>query len=529
MNDIMNLTKIIRRFTPRQFGLLAGIFCIIGLFSALQISSSVLLSVSLRDAQHNEQRNQMAYMQQAKVDQARISLLAASDLLNRAGVYFMQDKETGSDGSWHSLMDEAQQALRDSQQAWQAWQAMQPPRDEALLNSYQLFFDAIREQADGLVNSQSIDAFFAVPAQAFQADFNDNYARYQQASAQRVAEGRQSLTASLSSLQFLFLLAPVVLLAIAVAVWFAMSRWVIVPLRRLIAHINLLAAGDLSSPPPGVKRFNREMAQLGDSVDTLQQGLQQLVTQVSEATTSMVSNIGSLVQGNQKLYHQSARQAQELKEVTAHIADLETHVEGNSGYARLASSRADEARAMAAGGDRMMETVNASMAAIVERSAEMRGIVAIIDNVAFQTNILALNAAIEAAHAGNQGRGFAVVAREVGLLAHKSSHSTQTIQQLINHSLQGIEDGSKAVTRLEDNLQQVIGLVGNLCSLLNEISVATLSQGDSIHRMTGQLQALNQVAHQTDELVNTASVASQRLHDESGLLLQAVSRFRLPA
>jgi methyl-accepting chemotaxis protein-1 (serine sensor receptor) len=280
-------------------------------------------------------------MQQAKVDQARISLLAASDLLNRAGVYFMQDKETGSDGSWHSLMDEAQQALRDSQQAWQAWQAMQPPRDEALLNSYQLFFDAIREQADGLVNSQSIDAFFAVPAQAFQADFNDNYARYQQASAQRVAEGRQSLTASLSSLQFLFLLAPVVLLAIAVAVWFGMSRWVIVPLRRLIAHINLLAAGDLSSPPPGVKRFNREMTQLGDSVDTLQQGLQQLVTQVSEATTSMVSNIGSLAQGNQKLYHQSARQAQELKEVTAHIADLETHVEGNSGYARLASSRAD--------------------------------------------------------------------------------------------------------------------------------------------------------------------------------------------
>ena len=71
--------------------------------------------------------------------------------------------------------------------------------------------------------------------------------------------------------------------------------------------------------------------------------------------------------------------------------------------------------------------------------------------------------------------------------------------------------------------------MGNLCSLLNEISVATLSQGDSIHRMTGQLQALNQVAQQTDELVNTASVASRRLHDESGLLLQAVSRFRLPA
>ena len=53
----------------------------------------------------------------------------------------------------------------------------------------------------------------------------------------------------------------------------------------------------------------------------------------------MVENIGSLAQGNQKLYQQSARQAKELEEVTAHIASLETHVEGNTGYAKLASSR----------------------------------------------------------------------------------------------------------------------------------------------------------------------------------------------
>ena len=529
----MNLMQIFRRFAqrlmPRQFGLLAGIFCIIALFSALQISSSVLLTLSLSDAQRNDQRNQLALNQQATLDDARISLLAASDLLNRAGVYFMQDKETGSEGSWHSLMDETQSALAASGKAWASWLAMQPRQDEALVNSYQLFFGAIEEQADGLVKTQSIDAFFAVPAQAFQADFNDNYARYQHASSQLAAEGRQRLTSSLSNLQSLFLLAPLLLVAIALMVWFGMSRWVIKPLRSLIAWINQLAAGDLSGQPPAVKRFNREIAELDASIHTLQHGLQQLVMQVSDATTAMVENIGSLAEGNRALYHQSNRQAQELKEVTAHIATLETHVEGNTGYAKLASSRADEARQVAAGGDRMMATVNASMAAIVERSSEMRGIVAMIDNVAFQTNILALNAAIEAAHAGNQGRGFAVVAREVGLLARKSSHSTQTIQELINHSLQGIDDGSQAVTRLEDNLQQVMSLVGNLCSLLNDISVATLSQGESIHQMTRQLQGLNKVARQTDALVNTASEASQRLHDESGLLIQAVSRFRLPA
>ncbi|WP_343645155.1 methyl-accepting chemotaxis protein [Enterobacter sp.] len=529
----MNLTQISRRIAqrllPRQFGLLAGIFCIIGLFSALQLSSSFLLTASLKEAQRNEQRNQLALQQQGSLDRARVSLLAASDLLNRSGVYFMQDKETGSDGSWHSLMDEAQKALDTSLQAWNAWLALAPPKDEALVNSYQLFYGAIKEQAQGLIDAHSIDAFFAVPAQAFQSDFNENYARNRLLSEKQAMQGREALMAQLSGLQTLFLLAPVVLLAIAIAVWFGMVKWVIAPLRRIITHINRLAAGDLSGTPPDVTRGNREIGQLIHSVCTLQEGLQQLVTQVSEATAAMVENIGSLAQGNQKLYQQSARQAKELEDVTAHIAALETHVEGNTGYAKLASARADEARQVAAGGDQMMSTVNASMQTIVDRSSEMRGIVAMIDSVAFQTNILALNAAIEAAHAGNQGRGFAVVAREVGLLARKSSHSTQTIQALINHSLQGIEDGSKAVTRLEDNLQQVTGLVANLSSLLNDISGATLSQGESIHLMTRQLQALNQVSRQTDRLVSEASEASARLHQESGILLQAVSRFHLPA
>lgn len=82
---------------------------------------------------------------------------------------------------------------------------------------------------------------------------------------------------------------------------------------------------------------------------------------------------------------------------------------------------------------------------------------------------------------------------------------------------------------MEDNLQQVTGLVGNLSSLLNEISTATLSRGESIHQMTRQLQALNQVSRQTDLLVSDASEASERLQKQSDLLLQAVSRFRLSA
>lgn len=71
--------------------------------------------------------------------------------------------------------------------------------------------------------------------------------------------------------------------------------------------------------------------------------------------------------------------------------------------------------------------------------------------------------------------------------------------------------------------------MGNLSQLLSDISGATMSQGESIHQMTRQLQGLNQVARQTDALVSEASASSRRLHQESVLLQQAVSRFRLPA
>lgn len=106
----------------------------------------------------------------------------------------------------------------------------------------------------------------------------------------------------------------------------------------------------------------------------MQQGLCALVQQVNDATTAMVENINELAQNNKQLYQQSAKQSEELSSVTSHISLLEMHVEDNSGFAELANQRAVQARDVAAGGDRMMATVNTSMQAIVTRSSEMRGL-----------------------------------------------------------------------------------------------------------------------------------------------------------
>ncbi len=515
----------------KSMGLLSGVICFIALFSLLQLFSTVFISNILRDAKVNLVTGDALHRQQATMDRARLSLLTASDTLNRAGIYYLQDKATGSDGSWHSLLDESLAALQASEQAFARFERLRADAPEApgtLQDSYRLFYDGLKEQAQGL-QGNSIDAFFAVPIQAFQADFNEKYLAYQALNERRGDDVNVRQLAALEQARTFALGALAALALIAVGVWFGVSRWVIAPLRQAIAHLNVLAAGDLSRPLPPGRAFNREMRQLQTSIGHMQGGLQRLVSEVRDAAGGILNGVGRLADGNRQLTAQSAKQDGELQLATEHVRQLAARVEENGQYAQQASQRTEQARQCAGAGERMMQTVNVSMQGIVNQSAEMRGIVALIDSVAFQTNILALNAAIEAAHAGGHGRGFAIVAKEVGLLAQKSSHSTRDIQQLINRSLQQIDQGSQAVDLLTGNLRQIIDLVNKCSALMGDISLASLNQGESIQDVTARIAALNQVARQTGTVVNAVTEASQRLQGESERLEKAMARFRLPA
>jgi len=169
-----------------------------------------------------------------------------------------------------------------------------------------------------------------------------------------------------------------------------------------------------------------------------------------------------------------------------------------------------------------MEQIHAASGKIVD-------IIAVIDGIAFQTNILALNAAVEAARAGEQGRGFAVVAGEVRSLAQRSAAAAKEIKGLIGDSSDRVEAGSRLVKDAGATMEEIVTSVRHVADILNEISSASQEQSAGIQQVNEALTQMDGVTQQNAALVEEAAAASQSLQEQAARLTEAVAVFRLDA
>jgi methyl-accepting chemotaxis protein len=167
-----------------------------------------------------------------------------------------------------------------------------------------------------------------------------------------------------------------------------------------------------------------------------------------------------------------------------------------------------------------MESINASSRKIVD-------IIAVIDGIAFQTNILALNAAVEAARAGEQGRGFAVVASEVRNLAQRSAAAAKEIKELIGDSVEKVNQGSKLVGEAGSTMEEIVASVQRVTDIISEITAASSEQSVGIEEVYKAIGQMDQVTQQNAALVEEAAAAAESMQQQSAGLAQVVSVFKV--
>ena len=314
-----------------------------------------------------------------------------------------------------------------------------------------------------------------------------------------------------------------------------------------------IAGGDLQSPLPaaGPDEVGRLIGTMGE----MQQSLRAAMGETRQGADRILDASQQLNHAVQQMDQSSTIQSGAASAIAANVEQLTVSInivaENTGEAARVAGESDSQARD---GHDAIEQLVGqiGQVAQVVRHAAEqiaqLKGesekisdIVAVIKEIADQTNLLALNAAIEAARAGEHGRGFAVVADEVRKLSERTALSTgeiaqmvgaiqQSTGQVVEGVAQGVDlvDGSvvyarqagDAIARLREMAQRVAALVGDVDSALREQSSASTEVARKIEDIATQAEEASAIAHQT-------SRASDSLNQTAHGLQQVVGRFRI--
>ena len=322
---------------------------------------------------------------------------------------------------------------------------------------------------------------------------------------------------------------------------------------RLLDEIADLADGDLRSYATVSEDFTGAIA---DSINFAIDQLRDLVSRITE-TSEEVAQYTANTQGiTNQLAEASEHQAQEIAGASAAINEMAMSIDQVSANADESAVVAERSVQIAANGAQVvnrsiegMDTIREQIQETSKRikrlgesSQEIGNIVALINDIADQTNILALNVAIQASMAGEAGRGFAGVADEVQRLAERSASATKQIEGLVktiqtdtNEAVISMEQTTSEVVRGANlskdagvALDEIQNVSGNLAKLIANISDAAKLQSASAGHIATTMNVVQEITSQTTTATFDTARSVSELANMAESLRESVSDFKLP-
>ena len=267
-------------------------------------------------------------------------------------------------------------------------------------------------------------------------------------------------------------------------------------INRLLFVIDSFKKYDFTArfPSPYAK-IAVAMNELGDEISALLKQSYGTGLMLENSSQELLENVNTLNQSSNSAAASLEETAAALEEITSTVISNASNVELMTRFSSEVSNSAKKGQQLANQTTNAMDEINNQVNRINEA-------IAVIDQIAFQTNILSLNAAVEAATAGEAGKGFAVVAQEVRNLASRSAEAAKEIKNIVENATSKANEGKNISFEMIQGYTELLENIEKQTQTINEIATASKEQQAGISQINDAVTGLDQ---QTQQNANIAS------------------------
>lgn len=264
-----------------------------------------------------------------------------------------------------------------------------------------------------------------------------------------------------------------------------------------------------------------------ESIRNINRKLSNTLHEINDSSEQVSAAAAQMADGATALADGSTEQAGAIEELLATVENLTADVKKSAQNAQEASLKMEHIGAQALDSSRQMDILMEAIAKISESSKKIGIIITTIEDIASQTNLLSLNAAIEAARAGEAGKGFAVVADEIRKLASQSAEAVNTTRELIETSLQEVENGNRITDMTAASLMTVKDGVQEAVELSEESERSSVRQAEAMQEINAGIEQISTVVQNNSATAQESSATSEELSAQAESLADLVGRFKL--